>query len=122
VSPVSADGWRGRIPDDRPVVVGIDLGTTNSLVAILQAGEPITISNALGEHLTPSAVSILDNGELLVGAAALARKATHPTQTATAFKRDMGTDRQLRVGDRSFMPQVCPRWSCVAYVRTSSLR
>ena len=98
-------GGRPALPDDRPLVVGIDLGTTNSLAATLQAGEPVTIANALGEHLTPSAVSVLTNGDLLVGAAALARQGTHPAETATAFKRDMGTDRKLAVGTRSFTPQ-----------------
>jgi molecular chaperone HscC len=90
---------------DRPLVVGIDLGTTNSLVAHLQAGQPVVIPNAIGEHLTPSAVSVSDEGDILVGAAALARQATHPERTATAFKRDMGTDRKVRLGDRSFTPQ-----------------
>jgi molecular chaperone HscC len=90
---------------DRPLVIGIDLGTTNSLAATLQAGRPIAIQNALGEHLTPSAVSVLENGEIVVGAAALARQATHPQATATAFKRDMGTDRAVALGTRAFTPQ-----------------
>jgi molecular chaperone HscC len=92
-------------PADSPLIVGIDLGTTNSLAATLQGGIPIAVPNALGEHLTPSAVSVLENGALLVGAAALARKTTHPTLTACAFKRDMGTDRQYILGGRVFTPQ-----------------
>jgi len=102
---MTAGPERPAIPADRPLVIGIDLGTTNSLAAVLQAGEPVTIPNALGEHLTPSAVSVLESGELLVGAAALARQATHPSATATAFKRDMGTDRRHVLGGRSFTPQ-----------------
>jgi molecular chaperone HscC len=87
------------------LVVGIDLGTTNSLIAVLQAGTPVALPNALGELLTPSAVSIADDGAVLVGAAALARQATHPERTATAFKRDMGTDRQYDLGGKRFTPQ-----------------
>jgi molecular chaperone HscC len=102
---VSAGAQSPPPAGDRPLVIGIDLGTTNSLAAVLQAGQPVTIPNALGEHLTPSAVSVLDTGELLVGAAALARQATHPAATATAFKRDMGTDRRYALGGRSFTPQ-----------------
>jgi molecular chaperone HscC len=88
----------------RPCLVGIDLGTTNSLVAVLQDGLPVVIPNAVGEALTPSAVSIGDDGEVLVGAAALARAASHPERTATAFKRDMGTDRRYSLGGRSLTP------------------
>jgi molecular chaperone HscC len=102
---VTAGGDRPSARGDGPLVIGIDLGTTNSLVAVLQAGKPVAIPNAVGEHLTPSAVSVLENGELLVGAAALARQVTHPADTATAFKRDMGTDRRHVLRGKSFMPQ-----------------
>ena len=88
----------------RPVVVGIDLGTTFSLVATLRDGVPAVISNALGEGLTPSAVS-MDGDTVLVGAPARARATTHPEQTALAFKRDMGTPRRFTLGVRNFMPQ-----------------
>ncbi|MCB9617374.1 MAG: Hsp70 family protein [Sandaracinus sp.] len=84
-------------------LVGIDLGTTYSLVSVLQDGQPVLLPNALGELLTPSAVS-LDGDEVLVGAPARARAATHPTQTALAFKRDMGTDRRLTLGKRTMTP------------------
>jgi molecular chaperone HscC len=86
-------------------IVGIDLGTTYSLVAILQDGVPVVLPNVLGETLTPSAVSIADDGAVLVGAAARARATTHPAATALAFKRDMGTDRVLRLGRRELTPQ-----------------
>jgi molecular chaperone HscC len=88
----------------RPVVVGIDLGTTFSLVATLRDGVPAVIPNALGEALTPSAVSI-DGDTILVGAPARARATTHPEQTALAFKRDMGTSRRFLLGSRNFLPQ-----------------
>jgi molecular chaperone HscC len=85
-------------------VIGIDLGTTFSLAAILRDGKPVVLPNAVGELLTPSAVSIADDGTVLIGAAARARATTHPDRTALAFKRDMGTDRKVQLGDRGFTP------------------
>ena len=87
------------------VIVGIDLGTTNSLVAVLREGQPVIIPNALGELLTPSAVSVLDDDTVAVGSSALARATVAPGATALAFKRDMGTDRRYHLGRRSFSPQ-----------------
>ena len=84
--------------------VGIDLGTTYSLVAIVQDGEPKVIPNALGELLTPSAVNV-DGDRVLVGRAARARALTHPEATAVSFKRDMGTDRKYRLSGRTFTPE-----------------
>jgi len=86
-------------------VIGIDLGTTYSLVAALQHGKPTVLANAIGEMLTPSAVSVGDDDTILVGPAARARATTHPTRTALSFKRDMGTDRKLQLGTRTFTPQ-----------------
>jgi molecular chaperone HscC len=86
-------------------LVGIDLGTTYSLVSVMRGGAPVVLPNALGEELTPSAVSVTDQGEVLVGAPARARATTHPTATALAFKRDMGTERAYQLGGRSFSPQ-----------------
>jgi len=86
-------------------VIGIDLGTTFSLASVLQDGKPVVLPNALGELLTPSAVSIAEDDTILVGAPARARATTHPTRTALAFKRDMGTDRKLTIGPRTFTPQ-----------------
>ena len=83
-------------------IVGIDLGTTNSLVSVLQGGRPVVLPNGLGQGLTPSAVSIDDRGEVLVGAPALARLAAAPERTATAFKRDMGTERKYTLGPQTF--------------------
>lgn len=87
------------------VVVGIDLGTTNSLVSILRDGVPVVLPNALGEHLTPSAVSLDDDGRILVGSAARSRAATHPERTVLAWKRDMGTAKTYRLGDRTYRPE-----------------
>ena len=93
------------VPGATPLIVGIDLGTTNSLVSVLRQGAPVIIPNALGETLTPSAVSVLDDDTVVVGAAALARAVVSPQSTALAFKRDMGTNRLYRLGRRSFTPQ-----------------
>ncbi len=87
---------------EKGVIIGIDLGTTNSLAAIFRDGRPEVIPNALGERLTPSAVSFDETGSLLVGAAAKARVATHPDRTAVTFKRDMGTDVERRVAGTAY--------------------
>jgi molecular chaperone HscC len=84
------------------VVVGVDLGTTYSLVSVLRDGQPIILPNALGLGLTPSAVSIGDDGRVYVGEAARARATTHPRMTAQFFKRDMGTDRRYTLGAHSY--------------------
>jgi molecular chaperone HscC len=88
----------------KSAIVGIDLGTTFSLVATLRDGVPIVLPNALGELLTPSAVSLADDGTVLVGAPARARVTTHPARTATSFKRDMGTDKIIDLGLRKLTP------------------
>lgn len=84
------------------MIVGIDLGTTNSLVAAYRDGQPQLLPNALGHVLTPSAVSVDEDERLLVGLAARERVTTHAERTATAFKRWMGTDRKVRLGKREF--------------------
>ncbi|WP_158625030.1 Hsp70 family protein [Corallococcus terminator] len=93
-------GGQGRSP-----IVGIDLGTTYSLVAVMRDGRPTVVPNALGEVLTPSAVGLTENGEVLVGAAAKARAVLDPSSGAVAFKRDMGLERPRILGGRSFTPQ-----------------
>jgi molecular chaperone HscC len=87
------------------MLIGIDLGTTNSLAAIWRDGETVLIPNALGHRLTPSAVGIGDDGEVLVGLAARERLVSHPALTAAAFKRLMGTDREIALGKRRFRPE-----------------
>jgi molecular chaperone HscC len=87
------------------MIVGIDLGTTNSLVGVWRDGAVTLIPNSLGHALTPSAVGLGDDRSILVGLAARERLATHPAQTATAFKRYMGTDRLLFVGDKGYRPE-----------------
>ena len=87
------------------MIVGIDLGTTNSLVGIWRDGRAQLLPNALGHVLTPSCVSIDDAGQVLVGLAARDRLLTHPEQSASVFKRYMGTEKRLHVGDRVFRPE-----------------
>ncbi|HET7370651.1 MAG TPA: molecular chaperone HscC, partial [Gammaproteobacteria bacterium] len=83
-------------------ILGIDLGTTNSLAAIWRNGHAELIPNSLGETLTPSAVGLSEAGDILVGRAARERLVTHPQLTAAAFKRYMGSDRKVNLGDRGF--------------------
>jgi molecular chaperone HscC len=84
------------------MIVGIDLGTTNSLIGIWRDGAAELIPNALGHLLTPSAVGLGEDRTILVGLAARERLATHPALSATAFKRYMGTDRLLFIGDKGY--------------------
>jgi molecular chaperone HscC len=83
-------------------IVGIDLGTTYSLVGVFRDGAPRLIENVLGAKLTPSVVGLDDDGQVLVGQAAKERLITHPGLTAATFKRFMGSDRATRLGKRSF--------------------
>lgn len=87
------------------MMIGIDLGTTNSAAAVFRNGVAELIPNQLGHTLTPSAVSIDDKGEVITGLAARERMASHPDVTATAFKRYMGTQRTTRLGKRNFTPE-----------------
>ena len=87
------------------MMVGIDLGTTNSLVAVWKDGRAQLIPNGLGELLTPSCVSLDADGSVLVGKAARERLQTHPDRSAAAFKRYMGSNKTLRLGKRDFRPE-----------------
>lgn len=84
------------------MIVGIDLGTTNSLIAYMDGDHVKVIPNKLGDNLTPSVVSVDDDGVVYVGKTALERKQTHPEQTASVFKRSMGTNKMFELGERSF--------------------
>ncbi|WP_019673285.1 Hsp70 family protein [Psychrobacter lutiphocae] len=92
-------------------IIGIDLGTTNSLVAIWQDEQATLIPNALGRPLTPSVVSIEDDGTILIGQAAKERLISHPQQTASVFKRFMGSQKTYRLnlaagqGQHKFSPE-----------------
>lgn len=87
---------------EKLTTIGIDLGTSNSLVAYWTDEGPVIIPNILGEHLTPSVISVDDNGEILVGQIAKERLMTHPQVTVAAFKRFMGTEKIFHLGRYSF--------------------
>lgn len=86
-------------------IIGIDLGTTNSLVAIWENGKSKLIPNAFGEYLTPSVVSVDENDNVYVGKIAKERLASHPEQTACVFKRFMGTGREYFLGGKMYRPE-----------------
>lgn len=86
-------------------IIGIDLGTTNSLACVCQEGRAVLVPNSLGENLTPSAVSVDENGEICVGAVAKERLVTHPESSAASFKRYMGTKKEFTLAGISFTPQ-----------------
>ncbi|MDO4799755.1 MAG: molecular chaperone DnaK [Bacillota bacterium] len=86
-------------------IIGIDLGTTNSCVAVLEGGEPVVIPNAEGNRTTPSIVAFTKNGERLVGETAKRQAITNPDRTIASIKRDMGTDRKIRIDDKVYSPQ-----------------
>ena len=86
-------------------VVGIDLGTTNSVVAVLEGGEPTVIANAEGARTTPSVVAFAKNGEVLVGEIAKRQAVTNPDRTIRSVKRHMGTDWSEAIDGKDFTPQ-----------------
>ena len=85
--------------------VGIDLGTTNSVVAVLEGGEPTVIANAEGARTTPSVVAFAKSGEVLVGEVAKRQAVTNVDRTIRSVKRHMGTDWKTAIDDKSFTPQ-----------------
>ena len=85
--------------------VGIDLGTTNSVVAVLEGGEPTVIPNAEGARTTPSVVAFTKNGEVLVGEVAKRQAVTNVDRTIRSVKRHMGTDWTVKIDDKSYRPQ-----------------
>jgi molecular chaperone DnaK len=86
-------------------VVGIDLGTTNSVVAVLEGGEPTVIANAEGSRTTPSVVAFAKNGEVLVGEIAKRQAVTNPDRTIRSVRRHMGTDWSVGIDGKSFTAQ-----------------
>jgi molecular chaperone DnaK len=85
--------------------VGIDLGTTNSVVAVLEGGEPTVIPNAEGSRTTPSVVAFAKGGEVLVGEVAKRQAVTNVDRTIRSVKRHMGTDWKVRIDDKDYRPQ-----------------
>lgn len=85
--------------------IGIDLGTTNSLICVFQEGEPKLIPNSLGDYLTPSVVGVDEAGVVIVGQVAKDRLVSHPELTVATFKRLMGTDKVTKLKQHSFRPE-----------------
>lgn len=88
--------------DNATLAIGIDLGTTNSLIAVWQDGAAQLIPNKFGEYLTPSIISMDENKQILVGKPAAARKTSHPDKTAALFKRAMDSNTHWHLGEESF--------------------
>lgn len=86
-------------------VIGIDLGTTNSCVAVLEGGEPVVIANAEGNRTTPSVVGFAKNGERLVGETAKRQAITNPERTISSIKRYMGTEHNVEIDGKKYTPQ-----------------
>ena len=86
-------------------VIGIDLGTTNSCVAVIEGGEPVVIANAEGARTTPSVVAFGKTGERMVGQVAKRQAITNPDRTVSSIKRQMGSDYKVKIDDKKYTPQ-----------------
>ncbi|MBO7740475.1 MAG: Hsp70 family protein, partial [Clostridia bacterium] len=86
-------------------VIGIDLGTTNSCVAVFEGGEPIVIPNPEGARTTPSVVGFSKTGERLVGQVAKRQSITNPDKTIMSIKREMGSNYKVAIDDKNYTPQ-----------------
>ena len=82
-----------------PKIIGIDLGTTNSCVAVMEGGEPTVITNAEGARTTPSVVGFSKKGERLIGEIAKRQAITNPDGTISSIKRDMGSSKKVKIDD-----------------------
>ncbi len=87
-------------------IIGIDLGTTNSCVAVMEGGEPVVIANSEGSRTTPSVVAFKKDGERLVGQVAKRQAVTNPDRTIISIKREMGSNYKVTIDDKSYTPQV----------------
>ncbi|MBE5796200.1 MAG: molecular chaperone DnaK, partial [Clostridiales bacterium] len=86
-------------------IIGIDLGTTNSCVAVMEGGQPVVIPNAEGNRTTPSIVGFAKDGERLVGQIAKRQAVTNPTRTVISIKREMGTSYTVDIDGKKYTPQ-----------------
>lgn len=86
-------------------IIGIDLGTTNSCVAVMEAGEPVVIPNAEGGRTIASVVAFSKTGERMVGQVAKRQAITNPDRTISSIKRDMGSNRKVTIDDKQYTPQ-----------------
>ena len=86
-------------------IIGIDLGTTNSCVAVYEGGEPVVIPNAEGSRTTPSVVAFSKSGERMVGQVAKRQAITNPDRTVISIKREMGTNEKVSIDEKNYTPQ-----------------
>ena len=86
-------------------IIGIDLGTTNSCVSVMEGGEAVVIANVEGKRTTPSIVAFTKDGERLVGETAKRQAVTNPDRTIASIKRDMGSNRKVNIDGKSYTPQ-----------------
>jgi molecular chaperone DnaK len=86
-------------------VIGIDLGTTNSCVAVMEGGEPVVIPNAEGNRTTPSIIAFSKTGERLVGQVAKRQAITNPERTVMSIKREMGSNKKINIDGKQYTPQ-----------------
>ena len=86
-------------------IIGIDLGTTNSCVGVMEGGQPVVIANAEGARTTPSVVAFTKSGERLVGEPAKRQAVTNADKTISSIKRHMGTDYRVAIDDKKYSPQ-----------------
>ena len=86
-------------------IIGIDLGTTNSCVAVMEGGEAAVIANAEGNRTTPSVVAFSKEGERMVGQVAKRQAVTNPDRTVISIKREMGSDYKVTVDGKNYTPQ-----------------
>ena len=86
-------------------IIGIDLGTTNSCVAVIEGGEAVVIPNAEGARTTPSVVAFSKTGERMVGQVAKRQAVSNPQRTISSIKRQMGTDHKVEIDGKSYSPQ-----------------
>ena len=86
-------------------IIGIDLGTTNSCVAVMEGGEPVVIANAEGNRTTPSVVAFSKDGERMVGQVAKRQAITNPDRTIMSIKREMGTNHKVNIDGKAYTPQ-----------------
>ena len=86
-------------------IIGIDLGTTNSCVSVIEGGEAVVIPNAEGARTTPSVVAFSKDGERMVGNVAKRQAITNPDRTISSIKREMGSDYKVNVDGKAYTPQ-----------------
>lgn len=86
-------------------IIGIDLGTTNSCVAVMEGGKPVVIANSEGSRTTPSVIAFSKNGDRLIGEAAKRQAVTNPDRTIASIKREMGTDYRVSIDKKKYSPQ-----------------